>query len=126
MHGALSREIGKPEASSSENDASTDSCSATERESRIVAEAHRQSSNTALQALGADISDEANYAAHDNFQDLLLIGFLRVMLSKKDTGRESPDLYGATPPRTKTPELIAEELGVANGGSQHDIVVATL
>ena len=32
----------------------------------IVTEAHQQSSKTALQAQGADISDKVNYATHDD------------------------------------------------------------
>ena len=47
-------------------------------------------------------------------------------VEQTDTGRESPDLYGVTPPRTRTPETTPEELGVANGGSQHAMMVATL
>ena len=37
-----------------------------ENECHIVTEAHKQSSKTALQALGADISDKVNYATHDD------------------------------------------------------------
>jgi hypothetical protein len=125
MHGALSPEIGELEASSNENDASTGSRSVTETERRIVTEAHQQSSNTALQALGADISDEVNYATHGDLPRPTTNRISASHVEQTDTGRESPDLYGATPPRTGTPEPIPEELGVANGGSQHAMLVAT-
>lgn len=88
-----------------------------------MAEALRQSSNTVLQALGSDISDETNYAAHDNFPGPTTNRISASHVEQSDTSRESPDLYGATPPRTRTPEPIAEELGVAN---KHTIVVATI
>ena len=60
------------------------------------------------------------------FQDLLLIGFQRATLSKPTQAESPQTLYGATPPRTRTPETTPEELSVANGGPQHAMVVATL
>jgi hypothetical protein len=124
MRGALSPEIGEPEASSGASDASTGSRSVTETERRIVTDPPtiRQHNATSTRR---PYSDEVNYATHDDLPEPTTNRISVSHVEQTDTGRESPDLYGATPPRTGTPEPIPEELGVANGGSQHAMLVAT-
>jgi hypothetical protein len=125
MRGALSPEIGEPEASSGASDASTGSRSVTETERRIVTDPPtiRQHSATSTRR---PYSDEVSYATHDGLPGPTTNRISASHVEQTDTGRESPDLYGATPPRTRTPEPTPKELGVAYGGPQHAMVVATL
>jgi hypothetical protein len=69
--------------------------------------------------------NKANYTTRENLPEPTTNQIPTSHVEQNKTGRESPDLYGATPPRARTPEPNAEELGVANG-LQHSTVVATL
>jgi len=110
--------------SSGENDASTGSRSVTEtpccdRGPPTI----RQHNATSTRRR---YSDEVNYATHDGLPGPTTNRISASHVEQTDTGRESPDLYGATPPRTRTLEPTPKELGVAYGRPQHAMVVATL